>query len=1435
MQIVLSNRGRAHELEVLVHDPDATVADLATALSGAQSGVSLEAEGVVVPGDRRLERSGIRSGALVRLVVDGAAATSPPATNGSTAGGGDDPSRSGATEVAVVGGLDAGARATIGPGRWPLGRDTDTLTLAHDTVSGHHATLALESDGAATLVDEGSLNGTWVEGQATTEPVELRPGQVARVGAVQIVLRPAVEDDRPAGLAAGPGRGGATVPFNRPPRPAPPEPPEAIDTPSAPTERQGTSAVGIMSILAPLAFGAIMVAVTKQLYFALFILLSPVMVIGTAIDSRRRGKKGKRKDAARFRTELAELADTLRDLGSGERARRAEEIPDPAELLRRVEAPSTRLWERRPHHDDWLRLRAGIGPDVWTPPIHGDRRSQPDEVRDAIRDAGRIIDAPVVVPLAGGGVVGIVGPRDAALAVARSVAVQACVLHGPADLPALVMAASDRAGDWDWAKWLPHTLDPGGSGLRLITADVEAAEAMCRSLVEAADARAADSPTARFGADTEVGPATLVIVDDESLTEGRRSPVRSVLRGAAGPVAGIVVAATEDQLPAVCTTIIEVLDDDGLARVHHLRTGVLVEEVLACGLTDATARRAARGLARFDDPELDVAGAGLPPIVALLPLLGMDQPSAEIVAGRWTDAGADPDLVAPVGVSEDGVLALDLVRDGPHGLVAGTTGAGKSELLRTLVAGLAAGSSPQHCTFVLVDFKGGSAFDRCAGLPHTVGLVTDLDAHLAERALRCLEAELRYRERVLRDAGAADMAAYRRLPGADHPPLPRLVVVIDEFATLKAELPDFVEALVGVAQRGRSLGVHMVLATQRPSGAVSENIKANTNLRIALRVQDANDSKDVIDVGDAARIGRNQPGRALARFGPGEVIALQTALSTGVSTSGHGPVEVRPFALGSGGATGPTGVERIDGATDLALLVDACSQAHQHSGLPDPRRPWPDPLPDDLDLAAVRGLADDPAPFASAGGEVAFLLADRPDDQAQVAAGWIPTAGNLLLAGLPGSGTTTALATVAVAAARSTPPDDLHIYALDFGTGELEALADLPHTGAVIAANDRERQARLVSWLRAEVERRRGLRAPGTGEPRILVLLDGLGPFRAEWDEAISPVLEGFTRVFGEGVELGIHMAVTADRTAALPTALRSLVRQQLLFRLGDTGEYSPAGFRANNLPDLVPGRAIDLERKLEVHAARPAHGLAAEVAAVAALHPASQRLPAAIGALPQEVETAALRGQVALDDVPRHLPVGISERTLAPVGFVLYEGEHGLVAGPSRSGRTTALAVAGVLAVGAGWRTAVIAPRRSSLGADGGLGPVLRPDEVADALPAVLDGPGEPSGSTGPLLLLIDDAETVDPDGNVMPDVLARSDVLVLAAGRADTLRGLYSHWTRTVRQSRAGLLLQPDIDLDGDLLAVRLPRRTMTAIGPGRGYLCLGGDTHLVQVATP
>jgi S-DNA-T family DNA segregation ATPase FtsK/SpoIIIE len=1434
MHFVFDNGTQCCDVVVVAHDPDALVADLVAALAGDRvHGGTLWVDGREISGDRRLDRAGLTEGAVVRIDRPGNALGAARRTTTTN-------ERAGRpiAVVEVVGGLHAGEQRLLTPGRWSIGRHGADVVVDDPTVSTTHSWIDVDRDGTIALDDHHSLNGTRVAEVPVDGPTSVSPKSIIRLGATQLQVASTTGEDLPVVAPSGwRFAAGGTRPFNRPPRPLPSVEHEPLDPPQAPPEASHNATVGVIGVIAPLVLGLVMVRVFHNGMYAMFALLSPVMLIGNAVESRRRARRTRRRDRIRFARDLAELRTRLADVAAAERDLRGGQLPAPSAILRRATMPSALLWERRPSHADFLILRAGLGAVRWDPPVIGDRRSLHEDVRSAITDVSTLPDTPVAVDLSAGGVVGIFGPRAAALALARSLVAQAVTLHGPADLPVAVLTANDRVQKWDWTKWLPHTVDRAGTGRRMLAADAETADELMRGLL----AQATTQPGDGGRNESADGPTLLLVLDDELLTERRRSPVRSVLRGAAGSVAGIVVAESEDRLPAVCSTVIEVANAHGEAVVHHTATGEQVDSVLLGGMAEPTVRKIALALARFDDPEHDVAGATLPTEVGLLPLLGLDPPLVDTILTTWRAAGPDPDTTAPIGVTEDGVLVLDLVRDGPHSLIAGTTGSGKSELLRTLVVGLAAGCSPLHLTFVLIDFKGGSAFDECARLPHTVGMVTDLDERLGARALRCLEAELRHRERCLRAAGVADLKEYRRL-GGDRTPMPRLVVVIDEFATLKNEVPDFVDALVGIAQRGRSLGVHLVLATQRPSGAVSENIRANTNLRIALRVQDANDSQDVIGLPDAASIGRNQPGRAWARLGPGEVVAIQTALSTGIAVAGGAPpVEVRPFpfapvveppAAPARAIDGPGTRTPVPAPTDLSRLVDAICAAFAETGQPAPRRPWPEPLPERVDLEPlVHGAG---SRFGAPGAVLQFALADLPDLQVQRPTGWVPADGNLLLVGVGGSGTTTALSSIALCAAQSNSPDDLHLYVLDFGPGELAPLAQLPHTGAVIAADEHERQMRLIRHLKAELSRRRSLPDPSSTEARILILLAGLAGFRAAWDDAdLTGMFDDLVRVFADGTEVGVHLAVSADRPGAVPNAISALASQRLIFRLGESFDYGIFGLSERDVPDLSPGSAVIAGSGTVVRVGLPTPNLATALARItASTGPATERPAVAVRELPTYVEPADLVPAARLGEQPWFLPIGVGEASLGPVGLPLYDCEHALIAGPPRSGRTTALRTIAAVARATKYPVTIVAlaHQRSALSGAPGLDRVLGHDADRRSLDAVADLHGR-------VLVLVDDADLMADHHEAMRALVERrrADLHIVAAGRAEALRSLYTHWTRAVRASRVGLLLQPDPDLDGDLLATRLPRRAPVALTSGRGYLVAGSELEVVQVAGP
>ncbi|HEY9376531.1 MAG TPA: FtsK/SpoIIIE domain-containing protein, partial [Jiangellaceae bacterium] len=428
--------------------------------------------------------------------------------------------------------------------------------------------------------------------------------------------------------------------------------------------------------------------------------------------------------------------------------------------------------------------------------------------------------------------------------------------------------------------------------------------------------------------------------------------------------------------------------------------------------------------------------------------------------------------LAVIGESLDGPFAVDVRADGPHGLVAGTTGSGKSELLQTLIASLAVGNRPDEMTFVLIDYKGGAAFKDCNRLPHTVGMVTDLDAHLTTRALESLGAELRRREHQLARAGAKDIEDYLAARGPDNPPLPRLMIVIDEFAALVAELPEFVTGLVDIARRGRSLGVHLILATQRPAGVVSAEIKSNTNLRIALRVTDRNDSQDVIESTDAAEISKSTPGRAFARLGHSSLVPFQSARIGGrISASAdHAAVAVRALSWEARGRSAPAGLVEADDddvsvPTDLAALVEAVGIAAEQSGIAVPPSPWLPPLPDLVTLDDL-GTESDAGDGSDAEIELPFGLVDVPREQRRAVATYnVSRGGHLAVVGAPRTGRSTQLRALAGAVGRHVSPRSVHLYGVDCGNNALLPLIGLPHTGAVVTRDQPDRLSRLTARL----------------------------------------------------------------------------------------------------------------------------------------------------------------------------------------------------------------------------------------------------------------------------------------------------------------------------------------------------------------------------------
>ena len=1439
MRFVHRDAGVEREWEARLGRPDAVVEDLAAALGAPGGGLVID--GRASPPGAPLAGSGLVMGSEVSVATAADERSGADFGRDSDATAAIDPG----AVLRIVGGLDAGLSVRLPPGRVRLGRGEEAeIRVAAKDVSRVHCEIEVFEDGRVTVTDLGSRNGTDVNGERLTGSINIdQDDVVCAAGRVPFRVLPVaslgpVSYVNPA-REAGPG---GTLPFNRAPRVATPDEEQPILLPEVPKRNEGQP-IRITTILLPLILAGVMVVLLKNVTYALIAIFSPLIMIGTMLEDRTKRGLGGRRGKRAYAAEIADVREQLAVRHDDEETRLHRAFPDPAELCYRATAPGLRLWERRRGAADFLKVSAGLADRQWNVPVERAARGnqEPDpELTEAITEAAKLPQVPVAVDLSEGGVVGLEGDRATALAAARSLLGQAVTGSGPADVTVAVFADEDRIADWDWTKWLPHGADPRSGASRLVAVGAERSEVLARSLISELGS-ATPAPVRESEKEKNGTPVLLVIVDGATLLEGRPCALRDLLGGRTGSVSGIVLTR---RLPALCTEVLSV-SADGSGRLRRVATGEHVEDILLAGMTRRRALGLARSLARFEDPELKAAGSGLPDRVGLLPLLDLQGPLEQAMPERWRATNETLRVRAVLGVTERELFEIDLDDDGPHGLIAGTTGSGKSELLRTLIASMAVGADPEHLTFALVDYKGGGALDECARLPHVVGLVTDLDEQLGERALRCLEAELRYREHALRGVGLSHVRDYQRLRDTqrmDLEPMPRLIVVIDEFATLVKALPEFVDALVSIAQRGRSLGMHLIMATQRPSGSVSDAIKNNVKLRLALRLESTSDSKDVIDSPAAASIGSRQWGRGFYRVSATEVLPVQTALSTGVTpqdAAGSG-VTLAPFRLTSGDRAGAAAPDSSntdaagDTPTDLTRLVEAARYASLMAGISQPRRPWPDPLPDTVSLfdlgPAVRGLQTD------ATGLPGYALADDPDRQAQYPVGWDPATGNMLVYGVVGSGASTALASLALTNAAANPPDMLNVYVLDMGSGDLAPLAKLPHVGAYIGPAEQARKVRLIRLLRGELNARKAggtVRDPLSGAPaRILVLVDNVGALRSELEKDYGgmSVLDDLERIFADGPAVGINVIATADRAGAIPGPWAALVQQKLLLRLADPADYAQFDVPRASIPAAVPGRAVVVSTRQIVQIGLAGTETASAVSAVSAHWRDAPRTAFSVRLLPERIDADKLRAAGVFAETglePWSIPVGFRDSNLSAASLRLYEQEHALIAGPARSGRSNALvAIASTVLEGPEPPTVVaFAQRRSPLRELAA--PVVVCTEYAE-LEGILNA------VSGRTLLLVDDADTVTDAMGVLDRFMAKAGPgrHLIAAGRNDGIRRQYGQWTQRVRDGRCGVLLVPDHEMDHDLLGSPLPRQHRMSPVPGRGYLVTDGTIDGVQL---
>ncbi len=1076
----------------------------------------------------------------------------------------------------------------------------------------------------------------------------------------------------------------ATVPFAPAVRVLPPAYPTSeivVVAPPVLTDAGRTSLlVRLLPVLTAVATVGMMLAVFRSgsggprhpmlLVFPVMMLLSAVISAMSARDSRAGHLNDSR---SQYLTYLTDLRDTMVQAATAQRSALLWDHPEPESLSALI--GGRRMWERRPEHQDFCHVRVGVGKVNAATPLVAPESDPADPVigpalRAFIRTHATVADAPVLLGVRAPAVVIIDGDLAAARGLLRAAICQLAVLHNPDDM--LIAASTTAQSHWDWLKWLPHNQHPRDADsfgpARLVYPTLPAARVALGDLVDTT-------------------PQIVLIIDGTERHVGQVPVGVTVLQ--VGTDSGRVANSVQLKVSATQLVIRRGEAENVIARPDRLSAAA----ALAC----------ARRLAAYRAVS-DHRGGG----AQWRDLVGVPDFATFDLAAMWRNSHYGSRLRVPLGTTPEGVpVELDIKEAaengvGPHGLCIGATGSGKSEFLRTVALGMMTRHAPEILNLVLVDFKGGATFRGLERAPHVAAVITNLsdDAVLVERMRDALAGEMNRRQEILRAAGDfVSVAAYERARrgGTRLPALPVLLVIVDEFSELLTQQPDFAETFAAIGRLGRSLGMHLLLASQRLDEGRLRGIESHLSYRVCLKTMTANESRLVIGDLGAYQL-PNTPGAAYLRAGSGDLVRFQAAYVSGhckpanppPSTADAGPPPpVRLFTAAPCGRVklvGPVLSDHAMGRTVLQTVVDRLCEYG-----PRAHRVW---LPA-LDSSPALDTVLPDASFDMDRLRVPIGLVDRPFDQKRTAlvvelAG---AAGNVAVIGSPQSGKTTALRTLVTALAVTHTPGQVQFYCLDFGGGALASMRALPHIGSVAGRAEPELVARTIAQLESLVRRREQIfgdhsiesmaqyrqakekHTDGFGD--VFLIIDGWAAMRRQFETLEAPI----TALAVQGLSFGVHVVVSAARWADIRPAMKDAIGTRIELRLGDAAESEVDRKHAQRVPRDCPGRGL-CEGGLHMVIALPRlDGVESSAGLSEATLRLGQELRHRYGGstappvllLPRYVDHQRLIEQAG-SRTGGTILLGVEADELRPVGLDFNRQSHLLVVGNDQCGKTSTL-----------------------------------------------------------------------------------------------------------------------------------------------------------------
>jgi DNA segregation ATPase FtsK/SpoIIIE, S-DNA-T family len=1061
------------------------------------------------------------------------------------------------------------------------------------------------------------------------------------------------------------------------------------------------------------------------------LLLVVALIGGLAMALSHRGlaSRTRRTQREHYLDFLEKLRARMRAKGREVRAAAAQLDPEPAALVELVRDPA-RLWERRRHHADFCNVRIGVGDRVMFSlsipeeqnPVHPYDPIMINEANSVVAHYRVVRGMPVGVNLDGAGEIAIIGDRQSVLCAARSLILQLAALHAPDDVKIAAAFPRKAAADWTGLDLLPHVVDPelydGPTPARRIAASaVGLAKVLGQELADRAQFVASAK---RSGIKLPRGShSRLVIFLDDFGRVASTIPVPDAeltLRD----LGVTTVHLLSDRLHEPSDVTVRIMIDGSQAQISDARLEEDGHDVAVQGSTlDQTPVNVFESIARTLTPlrlsmsRQDEATSAQE--IDITDLLGISDITTISPDTAWQPRSPRDFLRVPIGLDDFGApILLDLKESahlgmGPHGICIGATGSGKSEMLRTLITALALSHPPEDLSMVLVDYKGGAAFAPFSGLPHVAGIIDNLadDPQLTERARASINGEVVRRQELLRDAGSVpSISYYRELrhQRPELPPLPHLFIVIDEFGELLTAEPDFVDLLITIGRIGRSIGVHLLLSSQRIESGKLRGLDSYLSYRIGLRTFSESESSVVLDSPDAFHLPAI-PGYGYLKVDTSVYRRFRSGYVSGPVTSTVAPVidadagRPQPLLLPTfNGLAKPEHAD--DGEQELTrpdtgrpLVAECVDRLRMPSRRVQPV--WLPPLPSRLALS--RALADDESRDLSGGALLVPMgLLDNPAKQRQQA--WLldlnTGGGHIAVLGAPQSGRSTFLRTMAASVALTHTPRQVSLYGMDLSGGGLLRIEGFPHVGGVATRAHRDRLQRLLEELlgmlatRERVFRDHSIdslaslraahaagRTPELVSADVILLVDGFAQLRTEFEELEDSLVTLLLR----GGSFGIHVVLSMTRWNELRMAHQPLIGTRLELRLNDPADSLIGRKLSATIRAEQPGRLLTEER-LFAQVALPVlddtddESMGQAIEALAARTSAGWWGPAAapIRLLPTDISPEELPD--ALDE-PELLPFGLRQDTMEPAFLELGVRDQHLIAfGDTRSGKTTLL-----------------------------------------------------------------------------------------------------------------------------------------------------------------